>query len=76
MHAMKPHSEPTSLVSDPEYNENFHIGHTTGREDGLNGRFEQHRAALNYARPGFDAGYLAGQRLAKIEKARHAKTRR
>ena len=63
-------------MSDPEYNANFHEGHTTGREDGTNGRFEQSRAASDPKRPGFGEGYRAGHRLANIERERHAKTRR
>lgn len=66
-------SQGTMMERGPEYDTNFHEGHALGREHFGVGRFDQGLAHDNKSKPGYGAGYLAGYRLAKYEKERHAK---
>jgi hypothetical protein len=59
-----------TIIDTAQYEKNFREGHALGRDHFAVGRFEQSMARDSKANPGFGAGYLAGYRLARIEKER------
>ena len=59
-----------TVTDDALYQRNFHEGHGIGLADYRLGKFEQHRAVNDPARPGFGQGYRAGQRLGDMERKR------